>query len=109
MTLAVNASGSQLTVLTTEHQLANPSAAGIYVFDVDCGVMLNADILEIRVKKPLLSAGTLRVVWRATVGPAARSETIVTSPPVLCPFGCTVTIKQVAGTVRTYPWSLMTL
>jgi len=108
MALAVNASNTTTTD-GTEQSLATPTASNVYVFDIDAGAMAHGDVLEIRVKKPVLSAGTIRTVWRATIGPAARGELVVTSPPVACPFGCTVTIKRVLGTDRAYPWSLMTL
>lgn len=108
MALAVNASGTTTTD-GTEQSLATPTTSNVYVFDIDTNAMLAGDVLEIRVKKTVLTGGTIRPAWRATVGPSPRAEGIVTSPPLACPFGCTITIKRVGGTDRAYPWSLMTL
>lgn len=108
MALAVNASGTTTTD-GTEQSLATPSTSQVYCFDIDTAAMAAGDILEIRVKKTVLTGGTIRTAWRATVGPSPLAEPIVVTPPLNCPFGCTVTIKRVAGTDRAYPWSLMTL
>lgn len=108
MALAVNASGT-VTTDGTEQSLATPTTSQVYCLDVDTSAMVAGDIIELRVKKPVLTGGTIRTAWRASIGPSPPSDAIMVSPPLNCPFGCTVTIKRVGGTDRAYPWSLMTL
>lgn len=107
MALAVNAEATQTATIGTEHTLANPATSNVYALDVDCSALAVGEVVEIRFKKPVRNAGTVNVVWRATVGPSTRSEGIVSSPPVACPYGCTVTLKQINGTGRTFPWTLV--
>lgn len=102
-------SGAALTV-GTEHTLATIAGPGVYVYNVDLSVMLAGDVIELRVKKPVLSGGTANVPYYAMftgVQPAVDAE----KPSV--PFvvdsaagGCLATIKQTIGTGRTPVWSI---
>jgi hypothetical protein len=93
----------------TSQSLSAQTPAGVYVFAIDTNAMADADELLIQMQMKVLTGGTVRTLWRATVGPSARAEKIVESPPVVGPFGCTVKIQRLAGTDRAYDWSLMTL
>jgi hypothetical protein len=110
LSLAVNASGTQTAVIGTEHSLATPTTSGVYVFSVDLANLAAGDILELRLKKKVLTAGTIHVAYLGTVQDApSTDDQVIISVPIPCPFGCTVTLKQVAGTGRAFDWSLETL
>lgn len=108
MSVAVAASGSTASTASLA-ALSVQTAAGVYVFAIDTNPMVDGDELLVVVQMKVLTGGTVRTLWRATIGPTARAEKIVESPPVVGPFGCTVQIQRLAGTDRTYDWSLMTL
>lgn len=111
MTLTVTASGTQAATVTTEHTLTTLSAGKTYTLHVDANAMLHgagtADELELRIKANVLSGGTERVVYMATfVG--AQDIPIKISLPVPVPQTATVTLKQTAGTGRSFPWAITT-
>jgi hypothetical protein len=110
MALAVSSSSSQTATINTEHDLATPTTSGVYVLSVDLSAMQAGDIVELRFKKKVRTGDTIRTAYQTTFADAPTAETMIAvSVPVPCPFGCTVTLKQVAGTGRAYPWSLETL
>lgn len=111
MALTVTASGTQSATVNTEHTLTTLTAGKTYTLHVDCNAMVHgsgtADELELRIKTNVLSGGTERVTYMATfVG--AQDIPIKISLPVPVPQTATVTLKQTAGTGRSYPWAVTT-
>lgn len=111
MSLTITASGTQSATVTTEHTLTTLTGAKTFTLHVDCNAMSHgsgtADELELRIKANVLSAGTERVVYMATfVG--AQDIPIKVSLPVPVPQTATVTLKQTAGTGRSFPWAITT-
>lgn len=102
--------GTQAAVIGTEHVLWETTAASRRMrLSVDTSVMLAGDELELRVYKMGLSGGTRRVAYFArytgvqpTNGAMKVSRKISTA---LSDSGALrFTLKQVAGTGRSFPW-----
>lgn len=111
MALTVTASGTQTATINTEHTLTTLTGPKTFTLHVDCSAMSHgagtADELELRIKTNVLSGGAERVTYIATfVG--AQDIPIKISLPVPVPQTATVTLKQTAGTGRSYPWSITT-
>lgn len=102
------ANGTQTATVTTEHTLSSGSAAGDYQLLVDMSNLADGDIVEIRVKTKVLSAdSSYSTVFMGTYANAQGSDrAIVASPPLMCPCGYSVSLKQTAGTSRDFKWSL---
>lgn len=100
-------SGTQTATISTEHTLnaTSPETTDcIMQFFLDVANMAQDDDLEIRVKEKVISSGTQRLVFFATLADA-QAEAFVT-PPLQLLHGWDVTIKQTAGTGRSFPWSI---
>lgn len=103
--------GSALTV-TTEHQLADIAAAGVYVFEIDTNALADGDILEARVYKMILTSGTARVVhFAAWYGAQRTDDKIKVSLPVTNELtdstALRFSLKQTHGTGRAIPWKVI--
>lgn len=112
MTVAAAASGTQTATVTTEHQLADTAAAGIYTFEVDCNAMVAGDVLELRVYKMILTAGTSRVVFVGFFyGAQATDDLVKVSVPVTNELtdstSLRFSLKQTFGTGRAFPWKVV--
>lgn len=108
MALAVESSGTQTATISTEHSLAAPSTNKTRVLRVDLGAMVAGDTVELRIKTPVLAAGTVRDQYYQTyVG--LIGTPIIESVPVSSNQGATFTLKQTTGTGRAYPWAVLTL
>jgi len=110
MTLTVTASGTQSATVSTEHTLAGTgtlTAGKTYTLAVDCNAMATGDELELRIKTKVLSSGTERLAYIATYA-HAQDTPIKVSIPVPCAQAATVTLKQTAGTGRSYDWNITT-
>lgn len=102
------ASGSQVAVVTTEHTLATISDDGTYVLYVDTSVMVLGDELELRAKVKVTSSGTTREFLVATYA-HVQGQPIKASIPVASINECVFTLKQTAGTSRTFDWEIIAL
>jgi hypothetical protein len=108
------ASGSQVCTVTTEHTVAALETANVFVFMVDLNPMVAGDVFELRIKKMVLTAGTVRVCYfMAYYGAQPTDDLIKMSIPVAHDLTDTdsiqFTIKQTFGTSRTIPWKVLTL
>lgn len=106
--MVVESSGTQTAVISTEHSLATPSTAKTRVLVVDTANLAAGETLELRLKGPVLAAGTERLI-RLVTFTGTLNEPNVQSPPVLMPQGGTITLKQTTGTGRAFPWAVITL
>lgn len=108
MALAVVASGTQTATVGTEHSLAISTTGKTYVLVVDAGAMQNDDILELRIKTKVLSGGTQQVAYYALFQ-HVQAEPQKYSVPVPADIEIECTLKQTAGTGRSFPWKLLSI
>jgi hypothetical protein len=102
------ASGTQAATVGTEHTLATDTTNKTYVLAVDAGAMVNGDELELRLYTIVLSAGTERLAFYAKF-PNVQASPQLYSPPVPADISCKATLKQTAGTGRSFPWKLLSV
>jgi len=108
MAPVVESSGTQTAVVGTEHTLASPTTAKTRQLVVDLANLANGDTVELRIKRKVLSAGTVRT-WQTAIFAHAQSTPVVLSIPCPSPYGADFTLKQTAGTARNFDWSVETL
>jgi hypothetical protein len=77
---------------------------GVFQFYIDCNNMANGDTIEIQLLEKVLSGGTARIVYEATLS-NVQDEPIWASPALVLMHGWTLQMRQTAGTARTYDWS----
>ena len=106
--VAVNTSGSQTATISTEHTLATVASAKVLQLAVDVANLVggtSADILELRIYGKARSADTERLMFsQRYVG--AQTEPLAMSPPIISPHHFKVTLKQIQGTGRAFPWAV---
>lgn len=113
MTVSLYASGTQTATIGTEHFVSSPNAAGVYTFHVDMNAMVSGDVLEVRVYQMVLTAGTQRVLQYYYFSGAQPTDGKIL---VTDPLGNDLTdvnslrfsLKQTAGTGRSFPWKVLT-
>jgi hypothetical protein len=110
VTASSAANGTQTATITTEHVLGGAAITtpGTYQLVVDLNAMLGGsspDILELRVYSKALSGGTERVADVHAFTGAQTSSPLFVSKPYMCPAYIKFTLKQTAGTGRSFPWS----
>lgn len=104
-----NESGSQVAIIATEHTLgAAITAAGVYVLVVDTSTMVNGDVLELRAKTKAKAGSTSRLAYAATYV-HIQTEGNKYSVPIPVDTEVVFTLKQVAGTGRTFDWNILAL
>jgi hypothetical protein len=107
MALAVVSSGTK-TADGTEQDLATSTTGKTYVLVVDTGAMVKLDITELRLYTKCLSGGTERQAYYGIFSDVQGSP-MKYSVPVPANISLRATLKQIAGTNRSYPWSLLSL
>lgn len=115
MAVTVHASGSQAATVGTEHflsSLTSPAPAGTFQLGVDLSPQAAGDTVELRVYKMMKAAGTARVVYLARfVGAQPADDAIKVSIPISNALTDTnalrFSLKQTAGTGRTFDWELL--
>lgn len=102
------ANGNQLTVISTEHVLlAATATSGVYVFMTDLGPMANGDVVELRIYS-VINGGTERLAYYAVYANAQAQPSKYSVPvPNLSTDTVRYTLKQTAGTVRTFPFRVV--
>jgi hypothetical protein len=107
MAISEHATGSQAATVTTEHFLGTDpdTTDGVFQFFIDVAAMVLLDILEIRIYEKARSGDTARPmhVWRLA---HAQTDTLWVSPTLILMHGWRFSIKQTAGTSRTFLWSI---
>lgn len=100
-TFSPGATSSSWTTLT-----ANPETtdAAVQVV-VDANALAVGDTLDVRLIEKAISGGTARQAWAASVSGPQTSPLLV-SPAMFCLHGWDVQVRQTAGTVRSFPWSV---
>jgi hypothetical protein len=77
---------------------------GVFQFFIDCANLANGDTIEIQLLEKVLSSGTARIVYEATLS-NVQDEPIWASPALVLLHGWTLQMRQTLGTARTYDWS----
>ena len=109
MAVTVEASGTQTATVTTEHTLATETEGKVYMLLVDTKNMVLIDELELRIKLKVLTGSTSALVYLATYT-QPQAEIVKVSIPVPSPgFETIFTLKQTAGTSRTFEWSVVSI
>ena len=103
--LSDNGTTSALTI-GTETTLATDTNNGTFVLEVDVSNLAIGDLLEIRVYTITLSGGSLIQAWKGTYQHSQINNHKI-SPPVASDQSIKCTIKQVAGTGRTFAWKML--
>lgn len=107
MAVSVNTSGSQTATISTEHTLATVTTAGIFQLYVDVAALVAGDIVELRCYGKARSTDTERLLYGPiSIGPIVPGQLLVPSPAVVSPHSCKFTLKQTAGTGRSFPWAV---
>ena len=102
MTWVVDSSGSQSATVNTEFMVDAPTTAATYLFQVDLNPMLAGDTVELRVYDKI-DGSNFREVWKMTYqNPQAQPGKSM--PPIGVTTAAQFSIKQTAGTARTFPW-----
>ena len=108
MTIPVVASGTQAATIGTEHTLVTDTANHAYVLVVDTNAMVNGDVLELRIKTKVLSGSASRLAYIAIYAHVQAMPNKY-STPVPANIEIVCTLKQTAGTGRSYDWSLLNI
>ena len=104
-------SGTQTASIGTEHTIGTPTNQGTYVFEVDTVNLVNGDLVELRAYDK--TDGTnYRQMWKGTYQHVQINNAKV-SPPValgnVSGAQLKFTLKQTAGTGRSFPWLIRTI
>lgn len=106
MTWSVDSSGTASVTLNTEFTIVSTNN-GTFVFEIDLNNMALGDITELRVYVQIASTGSLRQIWKSTYGPNPGYNTGALSPPIASNYKVQFSIKQVAGTARSYDYQVL--
>ena len=104
MVLQVQYSGT-LTTDGTEQTLNTSVFVGVHVVQVDLSAMQAADIVVLKAKTKVLTAGATTIFIEQTFT-GVQTEPIVQTEPVTSPFSFTATLQRTGGSDRAYPWSI---
>lgn len=106
MALTVVGEADQVATVGTEHTLDTETTSGVFQLRVDTKNMVNGDVVEIRMKTKVRTGGTSGQEEFATYA-NVQSDPIKKSIPVESDVELICTLKQTAGTSRTFPWKLI--
>lgn len=108
MTVSSNTSGSQTATISTEHTLATITTANVYVLVVDANAMVNGDTLELRIYTKAKTGSSSRVAYYQVFDNVQGAPNLISVPvPIDTEFKAT--LKQTAGTGRTFDWNILQL
>ena len=107
MTWSLSASGTTTGVIGSETTLTTDTGNATFYYEVDITNLAGGDVVELRIYTMTLNGGTLRLAWKSTYGPIPPIQDIAPSPPQPSDQSIRVSLKQVAGSPRTFPWKLL--
>lgn len=109
MAATQEASGTQTATIGTEHTLATITTAKPFQLLVDISALAAGEYVEIKVKRKVLSAGTLGISFSGIYSWLdAAVNPVVMCDPILSTSSFVATIKQLSGTGRAFPWAVET-
>jgi hypothetical protein len=109
MSIASESGGTQSATVTTEHTLYTTTDEGAFQLWVDTANMAAGDQLELRIYCKKVSGGTSRVVYYNLWANAQTDEPHKVSPIEASLYEIKFTLKQIAGTGRSYPWRVVSI
>lgn len=98
-------SGTQTATITTEHTLTTQTGNKFYTAYIDLTNMTTGDIVEIRVSVIVKTAGSHILYYLGTYS-GAQSNPLVYIAPLPSDISWRLTLKQTAGTGRTYDYRI---
>ncbi len=98
-------SGTQAAVINTEHTLYTGSSL-TYIFVVDTSNMANGDQLELRIYSKCRASSSEQLAYLVTYA-NAQATNVKYSPPLPGNNDFKATLKQTAGTGRSYDWAVL--
>lgn len=123
MAVTAYASGTLTAVVGTETTFGNAgtpyltgtsdvASAGTFTLHVDLFNMAAGDVVELRIYQMVLTAGTRRVAYQQSFAGAQLTDNMVQiSVPISNELTDTAslrfTLKQTAGTARTFAWKVL--
>ena len=109
MAIASAQSGTQTTVLDTDHALGGSvTTPGTYVLKVSLTNLVLGDRIEIRVDTKVKTGGAFEVAYNKSYT-GVQSETVVLSTPIPVDVAVLCYLRQTDGTVNTFDWNLLSL
>lgn len=100
--------GTQVASVSTEHTLSTRTAARTYVLLVDLSNLAAGDTVEIRAKLKVLSGSSVRQAYVETFT-GEQVDDVFVSIPIPTAHSCSFTLKQTAGTGRSFDWGVLSL
>ena len=97
-------SGTQTATIGTEHTLSTQTTADVFVLAVNVTNMASGDTLELRAKTKVLTGGAAALAVLQTLTGAQTEKVVWLEVP--SEWSCEFTLKQTAGTGRSYEWSI---
>lgn len=108
MALGTVSSGSQTCTIDTIHSVvAAHTTAGIYVAKFNLATLVNGDIIRLFVTNKVLTGDTEGTEYEGIYANDLGENHIVSTPPFVSMFSCSVKIEQTDGTGRSIPWSFV--
>lgn len=99
----LSSSGTQTAVVGTEHTLYNPTTNKWFSAYVDLTNMVTGDTVEIRVSLIVKTAGSY-ILYSLDTYADAQAMPLYHAPSLPSDIGWKLTLKQTAGTARTFDW-----
>lgn len=103
--VTLSSNGTQTAVIGTEHTLYNPTTSKFFTGYIDLTNMASGDTVEVRVFVIAKTAGSYIRYWLGTYS-GAQSNPLLYIPSLPSDIGWKLTLKQTAGTGRTYDWRI---
>lgn len=100
--------GTQTATVSTKHQLHTTTSLNTYSLMVDTTNMVNGDVLELYIDVLYKSGGTARQTYMISYA-HGQSDPGKISVPALAPYGATFSLKQTAGTGRSFDWCVISM
>lgn len=108
MTWTLDQSGttSALTVGTETQLGSNSTTNATYVLKVNTSNLVLGDVLEVRMYSQDISSGSLVQCFKSTAANVSVNPLLI-SPPLASDISLKCTLKQIAGTGRTFTWEIL--
>lgn len=103
--VTVSSSGTQTAVINTEHTLYNPTTSKWFSAYIDLTNMTSTDTVEIRISTIAKTAGSY-ILYSLDTFTGAQTMPLYHAPSLPSDIGYKLTLKQTAGTGRTYDWKV---
>lgn len=112
MAVTAAGSGTQTATIATEHTLLDIATAGTFTFHVDLTNLAATDTVELRIYQKILTAGTLRVAYYQSFTSVMPTDdrlqiSVPISNDLTSAASVRFTLKQTAGTGRTFDWKVL--